>query len=86
MDEIPTYTKIIDGTLMLLAGVVLWFTRRSVKQYDDRIEMLERDAVRVASLDLFRKQLSNEHLDNRDRLERIEDRVDSIFDAMIKKK
>ena len=84
MDDIPTYTKIVDAVIALLAALVLWFSRRSVKQFDDRIEVLERDSVRLAFLNQFRQQLANEHEDNRDRLERIEDRVDKIFDRMIK--
>ena len=85
MDELSLPAKIIDGLLAIMAAIVLWFTKRSVKQYDDRIEILERDAVRIASLNLFREQLAKEHQENRGRLERIEDRVDSILDEMIRK-
>lgn len=93
MNDVPTYTKIIDGCLAILAGLVIWFSKRSVKQYDERIQTLERDAVRTASMQSLRDQLTVEHRDNKARLERIEDsvastgnRVDDLFKFLVNRK
>lgn len=93
MNDVPTYTKIIDACVAILAGLVIWFAKRSVSQYDERIQTLERDAVRMASLQAFRDQLTVEHRDNKARLERIEDsvastgdRVDDLFKFLVNRK
>jgi hypothetical protein len=97
-NDVPTYSKLVDLALGLLAGLVLWFSKRSVTKFDRRIEVLERDAVRVASLKLMREQLSKEHEENSARLDRIEgngvrlegqissvhSRVDDVFKMMVR--
>jgi hypothetical protein len=87
------YMKIVDGCVAILAGAVIWFSKRSVNQYDDRIDALERDAVRIASLQSFRDQLATELRDNKARLERIEDsvastssRIDDVFKFLVNRK
>jgi hypothetical protein len=57
MDEIPTYSKIIDGLLAVMAGLVIWFTKRLVKQCDDRIADLEESAAGAVSRKDFKEYL-----------------------------
>lgn len=86
MDEMSLSAKIIDASLAAMAALVLWFTKRSVKQYDDRIAALEIGTVKTSSLDAFREQLAEEHATNTETLRRIEDvavgsheRIDDLF-------
>jgi hypothetical protein len=82
MNDVPTYSKIIDAALAFLAAAVIWFTKRSVQQYDDRIETLERDSVRVASLQQLRDQLTDEHRDNLLAAQRRDERLGRMEDAL----
>lgn len=77
MDDIPTSSKIIDGLLAIMAGLVIWFTKRSVKQYDERIAALEETASGTVSRKEFK-----DYLEARDRLseDRHQENLDNFRD------
>lgn len=77
MDDIPTSSKIIDGLLAIMAALVIWFTKRSVKQYDERISSLEQSVAGTVSRNEFR-----EYLEGRDRLseDRHQENLDNFRD------
>lgn len=93
MNEPTVYSKAADLVLATMAGLLLWFTKRSVTKFDERMEALERDAVRNKEMSDLRAQLASEHDDNTKTLERIQNsmtsvhtRVDDVYKFLVNRK